>query len=109
MDVKLKNQIGNWAASEIEGYGQYAWTKGSDDKLKNIPRLPDELFDMIRDPTNKQAPAPTITSTDPTRAPTTPPQESFHVSGIEPWRVAQRAWGVLLDNLVCLMKLLMLE
>ncbi len=32
-DVKFKNQVCNCALGEIEGYRQYAWTKGSYDKL----------------------------------------------------------------------------
>ena len=40
MDVKFKNQICNCAQSEIEGYGEYAWTKGSYDKLKISPDSP---------------------------------------------------------------------
>ena len=48
MDVKFENGLCNCAPSKIEGYGKYTWTKGSADKLKNIPRLPDELFEMIK-------------------------------------------------------------
>ena len=76
MDVKFKNQLCNCAPSEIEGYGAYAWTKGSYDKLKNIPKLPDELFDMINGPakarptrTPRTTPATTATATA-TPAPT---------------------------------------
>ena len=66
MDVKFKNQICNCAPSEIEGYGRYAWTKGSYEKLKNIPRLPDELFEMIRGPgkTATKTPRATATATE---------------------------------------------
>jgi hypothetical protein len=31
--------------SNIEGYGEYMWAKAS--TLRDIPKLPDELFDMI--------------------------------------------------------------
>jgi hypothetical protein len=77
MDVKFKSQICNCAPSEIEGCGRYAWTKGSYDKLIHIPRLPDELFDMIREPTKKQTPAPTRT-TPATTAPAIPAKTQIH-------------------------------
>ena len=54
MEVKVNNSLCNCAPSKIEGYGKYVWTKGSADRLKNIPKLPDELFGMI-----KVAPQPT--------------------------------------------------
>ena len=57
MDVKFENGLCNCAPSMIEGYGKYVWTKGSIEKLKNIPRLPDELFEMIK----KATPQPTTT------------------------------------------------
>ncbi len=66
MDVKLKCQSCNCVPSEIEGYGRYAWTMGSYDKLKNIPRLPEELFEMIRGPTNTPATATIRPRTTPT-------------------------------------------
>jgi len=44
MDVKFKNGLCNCAPSKIEGYGKYTWVKGSAERLKNIPKLPDELF-----------------------------------------------------------------
>ena len=58
MDVKSKNGLCNCAPSQIKDYGKYAWTKGASERLKNIPRLPDELFEMI-----KVAPQPTPTTT----------------------------------------------
>ena len=58
MDVKFKNSLCNCAPSKIEGYGKYTWTKGSSERLKNIPKLPDELFEII-----KVAPQPTPTTT----------------------------------------------
>jgi len=61
MDVKLKNQICKRSPSIIEGYGRYAWTKGSYDKLRNIPRLPDELYSMIN---AKKTPPPPNTHTN---------------------------------------------
>ena len=67
MDVKFKNGLCNCAPSKIEGYGKYAWAKGAAERLKNIPKLPDELFEMI-----KVAPQPTTTPTT-ARAPRTAP------------------------------------
>ncbi|MFM7987482.1 MAG: hypothetical protein ACKPKO_50035, partial [Candidatus Fonsibacter sp.] len=48
MGVKFNNCLCNCAPSYIEGYGKYAWAKGSSDSLKNIPKLPDELIEMIK-------------------------------------------------------------
>jgi hypothetical protein len=48
MDVKFKNGLRNCAPSKIQDYGKYAWTKGSAERLKNTPKLPDELFEMIK-------------------------------------------------------------
>ncbi|MFM7983505.1 MAG: hypothetical protein ACKPKO_29685, partial [Candidatus Fonsibacter sp.] len=48
----------NCSPSKIEGYGKYAWTKGSAQRIKNIPKLLDELFEMI-----KVAPQPTVATT----------------------------------------------
>ena len=74
MDVKFENGLCNCAPSMIEGYGKYAWIKGAAESLKNIPKLPDELFEMI-----KVAPQPTPTTTTSTKpnpriapAPSTP-------------------------------------
>ncbi len=47
MDVKFKNGLCNCAPSKIEGYGKYTWTKGAAERFKNIPKLPDELFEML--------------------------------------------------------------
>ncbi|MFM7988850.1 MAG: hypothetical protein ACKPKO_57005 [Candidatus Fonsibacter sp.] len=44
------------------------WTKGASDRLKNIPKLPDELFETI-----KVAPQPTPMPTTTTRAPRVAP------------------------------------
>ena len=58
--------------SKIEGYGNYTWTPGSSERLKNIPKLPDELFEMI---ISKPATPPTTTRTIAPQveaAPTTP-------------------------------------
>ena len=63
MDVKFQNSLCTCAPTKIEGYGKYIWTKGSCNKLQNVPKLPDELFKMI---TDKKAPvprAPTATTT----------------------------------------------
>ena len=65
MDVKFKNGLCNCAPSKIEGYGKYAWTKGSAERFKNIPQLPDELFDMIK--VAPQPTTPTVTTTTTTR------------------------------------------
>ena len=77
MDVKFKNGLCNCAPSSIEGYGKYAWTKGSGERLKNIPKLPGELFEMIKlalspTPTPTTANAPRVAPATPTAtAPTT--------------------------------------
>ena len=72
MDVKFKNGLCNCAPSKIEGYGKYTWTKGAAERLKNIPKLPDELFELIKaapQPTTptvtirRTAPAPSTTAT----------------------------------------------
>ena len=80
MDVKFDNGLCNCAPSKIEGYGKYTWTKGSAERLKNIPKLPDELFEMIKvapQPTTpavttttirRTAPAPSTTTTTTTTA-----------------------------------------
>ena len=47
MDVKFQNSLCNCAPTKIEGYGKYIWTAGSGDKLKNIPQLPKDLFELI--------------------------------------------------------------
>ena len=46
MDVKFRNSLCNCAPTKIEGYGSYRWVKTS--RLRDIPRLPEELFQMIR-------------------------------------------------------------
>ena len=45
MDVKFKNSLCNCAPSKIEGYGAYRWVRAA--RLREIPKLPDELFEMI--------------------------------------------------------------
>ncbi|MFM7984915.1 MAG: hypothetical protein ACKPKO_36900, partial [Candidatus Fonsibacter sp.] len=67
MDVKFKNGMCTCAPSKVEGYGKYAWTKGASARLKNIPKLPNELFEMIKVAPPPQ-PTPTATTTT-TRAP----------------------------------------
>ncbi|MFM7988057.1 MAG: hypothetical protein ACKPKO_52960, partial [Candidatus Fonsibacter sp.] len=42
--------------SKIEGYGRYAWTKGAAERFQNIPKLPDELFEMIKVARNPRRP-----------------------------------------------------
>ncbi|MFM7982755.1 MAG: hypothetical protein ACKPKO_25875, partial [Candidatus Fonsibacter sp.] len=54
MDVKFKNGLRNCAPSKIDGYCKYTWTKGAAERFNNIPKRPDELFDLI-----KVAPQPT--------------------------------------------------
>jgi hypothetical protein len=63
-DVKFKNGLCNCAPSKIKDYGKYARTKGSAERLRNIPKLPDELFEMI-----KVAPQPTPRTATTTRNP----------------------------------------
>ena len=48
MGVKFKSGLCNCAPSNIEGYGKYTWTKGSAAKLLDIPKFPEELFEIIR-------------------------------------------------------------
>jgi len=64
MDVKFTNQLCNCAPSKIEGYGEYKWVKAS--RLLDIPKLPDNVYDMIR---NK--PPPLMTTPKPTATPST--------------------------------------
>ena len=45
-DVKFKNSLCNCAPSKIEGYGDYKWVNPS--KLKNIPKLPEEIYNIIK-------------------------------------------------------------
>ena len=52
MDVKFSNGLCNCAPSKIDGYGEYKWLNPY--QLLDIPKLPDELFDMIA---NRQAKA----------------------------------------------------
>ena len=72
MDVKFENGLCNCAPSKIEGYGKYTWTKGSAERLKNIPKLPDELFEMIKVAPQPTTPTTTTTKTNPRIAPATP-------------------------------------
>jgi hypothetical protein len=46
MDVKFKNSLCNCAPTKIEGYGAYKWVKPG--RLRDIPKLPNELYDMIK-------------------------------------------------------------
>ncbi|MFM7989783.1 MAG: hypothetical protein ACKPKO_61765, partial [Candidatus Fonsibacter sp.] len=66
MDVKFTNGLCNCAPSKIEGYGKYAWTKGAAEMFKNIPKLPDELFELIK-VAPQPTPTPTVTATATTR------------------------------------------
>ena len=40
MDVEFQNSLCTCAPTKIEGYGKYIWTKGSCNKLQNIPTAP---------------------------------------------------------------------
>ena len=72
VDVKFKNQLCNCYPSKIPGYGEYMWTKGSCERLRtNIPQLPKELFELIKQP-SKKSPA----TTPSTRTPATTPSTS---------------------------------
>ena len=82
MDVKFKNGLCNCTPTKIEGYGKYIWTAGSAEKLKNIPQLPKDLFELITGKTKSpsttpstRTPASTPTRT-PASTPTTSPPES---------------------------------
>jgi hypothetical protein len=55
VDVKFTNQLCNCAPSKIEGYGAYKWTNPS--KLRRIPPLPLELFNMTKEKQKRAAPA----------------------------------------------------
>ncbi|MFM7982604.1 MAG: hypothetical protein ACKPKO_25105 [Candidatus Fonsibacter sp.] len=63
MDVKFNNGLCNCAPSKIEGNGNYTWTPGSSERLKSIPKLPDELFEMIKVAPQPTTPAVTTTTT----------------------------------------------
>ena len=72
MHVKLKNGLCNCAPSKIDCYGKYAWTKGAAERLKNIAKLPDELFEMIKVAPQPTPTATTTTTNAPMIAPATP-------------------------------------
>ena len=46
MDVKFKNSLCNCAPTKLEGYGACKWVKPG--RLRDIPKLPNELYDMIK-------------------------------------------------------------
>jgi hypothetical protein len=54
-DVKFKNSLCNCQPSKIEDYGKYTWTNPY--QLLDIPKLPDDLFELIRN----KAPSPPST------------------------------------------------
>ena len=67
MNVKFQNSLCTCAPTKIQGSGNYAWTKGSFEKLQNIPKLPDELLKMTsakKTPTSTPRATPTATATD---------------------------------------------
>ena len=45
VDVKFRNALMNCAPSRIDGYGAYEWL--NPERLADVPRLPDELFEII--------------------------------------------------------------
>ena len=51
VDVRFKNGFCNCQPSNIEGYGAYKF--GNAYQLLNIPKLPDELFNLICKPEPK--------------------------------------------------------
>jgi len=69
-DVRFKNSLCNCAPTKIEGYGEYRWVNIS--KLSNIPKLPTELYEVIRN--RREPPAPSVA---PTRTPTTEPTSTI--------------------------------
>ena len=73
MDVKFQNSLCKCAPAKIEGYGKYAWTKGSWEKLKNIPQLPKDLFELITSKAKSPATTPS-TRTPASTPPETPPE-----------------------------------
>ena len=100
MDVKFKNGLCNCAPSKIEGYGKYTWTKGSAERLKNIPKLPDELFDMIKKapPNRQRPPKPPLPLEGPLRhprpqqQPQPPPPKSFRISRLSAAASPSPSW-----------------
>ena len=83
MDVKFQNSLCNCAPTKIPDYGKYIWTAGSVEKLKNIPQLPKDLFELITSKTNSPAttpstrtPASTPATTPSTRTPASTPTTS---------------------------------
>ena len=55
MDVKFKNSLCNCQPSNIEDYGKYSWTNPY--TLLDIPKLPDDLFELIRSKTVSSYPS----------------------------------------------------
>ena len=45
VDVKFRNALMNCAPSTIDDYGSYEWVNPK--RLAEIPRLPDDLFDIV--------------------------------------------------------------
>ena len=72
MDVKFTNQLRNCAPSKIEGYGAYEWTNPS--KLRRIPPLPLDLFNMIKE--KQKRASPTTSSSSGGSATATAPDEA---------------------------------
>ena len=72
MDVKFQNSLCTCAPTKIEGYGKYIWTAGSGQKLKNIPKLPDDLFKLISAKKSTTPSTRTPSSTPATTPPETP-------------------------------------
>ena len=90
MDVKFTRSLCTCAPTKIEGYGPYRWKSAS--ALLDIPKLPDELFQMISSPvrtaptrtprattatTATPSEAPTATTATPSEAPTAATEEEI--------------------------------
>ena len=60
MDVKWKYSLCNCAPSKIKGYGEYKWVNPT--KLREIPRLPDDVFNMITSNATTAAARPSVPS-----------------------------------------------
>ena len=60
-DVKFKNSLCNCAPSKIEGYGDYKWVNPS--KLKNIPKLPEEIYNIIKTKATRKTTSTSATGT----------------------------------------------
>jgi len=48
MDVTFKNSLCNCQPSKIDDYGKYEWEDPY--QLLDIPKLPDDLYELVRTP-----------------------------------------------------------